>query len=115
MKKLLIVLTIALMGLGAQAQKKNTPDAKAEKISKEMQTVLALDDATYQSVYTLQLERYTKEKELKATSGDDKEAYSAGKKEIMQAMNLQLKELLGKEQILKWQTHVKAKKKNKKA
>jgi len=115
MKRLLIVLTIALMGLSAQAQKKNTPDAKAEKISKEMQTVLAFDDATYQSVYTLQLERYNKEKELKASSGDDKEAFSAGKKEIMKAMNPQLKELLGKEDIQKWQEHVKAKKKNKKA
>jgi len=80
-----------------------------------MQTVLAFDDATYQSVYTLQLERYSKEKELKAASGNDKEALKPGKKEIMQAMNLSLKELLGKEEIQKWQTHVKAKKKNKKA
>lgn len=114
MKKLLIIAIIALLSSSAMAQKQNTPEAKAERISKEMQTVLSFDDATYEKVYALQLERFTKEKELKATSGDNKEAYSAGKKEIMQAMNPQLKELLGKEEIKKWQDHVKAKKKKKK-
>ncbi|MBK3519939.1 hypothetical protein [Carboxylicivirga marina] len=113
MKKLLIVLTIILLAINVQAQKKNTPEAKAEKISKEMQTVLAFDQTSYESVYALQLKHFTKEKELKATSNDDKEALKAGKKEIMQAMNLQLKELLGKEEIQKWQAHVKAKKKKK--
>lgn len=114
MKKVMIIAIATLLSVSAMAQKNNTPEAKAERISKEMQTVLTFDHATYDKVYALQLERFTKEKELKETSGDNKEAFASGKKEIMQTMNPQLKELLGKEEIKKWQDHVKAKKKNKK-
>ncbi|TLX71823.1 hypothetical protein E9993_19785 [Labilibacter sediminis] len=110
MKKLLIIAVVALVSLSAMAQK-NTPEAKAEKVSKEMQEVLELDQTKYESVYSILLERMQKTAELKKETGDDKEAFKIKNKQVMKTAQVQLKETVGAENLKKWQIHVKAKKK----
>lgn len=110
MKQTLFLLIAILLSSGAFGQKKNTPETKAEKHSKEMQEVLGFDDNTYKKVYAIHLEHVNKVTELKESSGDDKEAFKTAKKASMKTTKQKLTEVLGKENMEKWQAHKKANK-----
>jgi len=111
MRKLLMVMITVLISVTAFGQKKNAPEAKAEKKTKEMQAVLEFDDVTYQKVYTIQLDQFKQQKELKAKTGDDKEAFKIARREITATTNKDLVEVIGEENMKKWKQHVKANKK----
>lgn len=111
MRKLLMVMITVLISVTAFGQKKNAPEAKAEKKTKEMQAVLEFDDATYQKVYTIQLDQFKQQKELKAKTGDDEEAFKIARREITATTNKDLVEVIGEENMKKWKQHVKANKK----
>lgn len=111
MKQTLFLLIAILLSSGAFGQKKSTPEAKAEKHTKEMQEVLGFDDNTYKKVYAIHLEHVKKIGELKESSGEDKEAFKSAKKDSMKSTKQNLTEVLGKENMEKWQAHKKANKK----
>ena len=113
MRKLLIVMITVLITVTAFGQKKNAPEAKAEKKSKEMQTVLVFDDATYQKVYTIQLNHLKQQKDAKTKAGDDKEAFKRARREISATTNKNMAEVIGKENLKKWKQHMKENRKKK--
>lgn len=113
MKKLLIIAVVALLSISAIAQKKNSPEARAEKAAKEMQTVLGLDETEYKAVYEIHLAKANAAKAGKVKHGDNKEAFKAEMKKVQKETQAKLKKAIGTEQMKKWNTHLKEKKQSK--
>lgn len=96
------------------AQEKKGKKDMAKKVTTEMTEVLSLDEATSTKVYELQTEKFVQlkaaNKELKA----DKPALKAKKKEINDDFKAKLNPILGKDNVKKWSSHTKSKKKKSK-
>lgn len=100
--KLVALFFALLLTFGMNAQ---TPEKKARKFTDEITKVLALNDAESESIYKIQLERFTQNQLIEKEFANDPE----GKKEKLKTLGNktfnQMKAVLGEERQKKWKEY----------
>lgn len=111
MKKGILAMLLAFATMSAFAQRQGsggTPEERAKMQTTSLTESLKLTEAQQKQVYTLNLERATKMKEMRDAQNQDREAM----KTSMQAYETALEKVLTPEQLKQHQANIAERRKN---
>ncbi|TLX71842.1 hypothetical protein E9993_19885 [Labilibacter sediminis] len=108
MKKSLLVLFTVLLSVSAFSQKKQQYELTAEKVVKTWVEVCDLDVETEKALLPIMVEKQKETFEARNTHKGDKEAFKEAEKAIGKKYYIQIKEVVGQDNVKKMGEHWKA-------